>query len=181
MKRTKLFIITLLMVLSTMLFSGCAIAKMPVPSVKEGRFNFSFTYEINGEEKNYSGVYVCKYDGSYVSAFDMGDGVDWTAYVEGVGEEPEIAIHTNDDGVIYVGFWLYPGYFMADPNYLDYTPDANLFIVYHDDGPNGMKIRSDIDFMAEYGIRLISYTYDEPIENSYEYKSTFGRLDLNIN
>jgi hypothetical protein len=44
-----------------------------------------------------------------------------------------------------------------------------------------MKISSDIDFMAEYGIRLISYTYDEPIENSYEYKRTFGRLDLNIN
>ena len=181
MRKLKIWIVASLVMFSALFFSGCTIAKMPVPSVKEGRFNFSFTYEINGEEKNYSGVYVCKYDGSYVSAFDTGDGVVWTAYVEGVGEEPEIAIHTNDDGVIYVGFWLYPGYFMADPNYLDYTPDANLFIVYHGDGPNGMKISSDIDFMAEYGIRLISYTYDEPIENSYEYKRTFGRLDLNIN
>ena len=181
MRKLKIWIVASLVMLSTLFFSGCAVAKMPVPRVKEGCFNFSFTYEINGEERNYSGVYVCKYDYSYVSAFDKGDGVNWTAYVEGVGEDPEIAIHTNDDGVIYVGFWLNPGYFMADPDYLDYTPDANLFIVYHGDGPNGIKISSDIDFMAEYGIRLISYTYDEPIENSYEYKYTFGRLDFNIN
>ena len=74
MRKLKIFIVTCLAMLSTLFFSGCAIAKMPVPSVKEGRFNFSFTYEINGEEKTYSGVYVCKYDASYVSAFDRGGG-----------------------------------------------------------------------------------------------------------
>ena len=58
MRKLKIFILTCLVMLSTLFFSSCTIAKMPVPSVKEGRFNFSFTYEINGEEKNYSGVYV---------------------------------------------------------------------------------------------------------------------------
>ena len=180
MKRFKKLVIVMIMLIITSLFSGC-FTKMPEPEIKEGRFNFSFTYEINGEEKTYSGVYVCKYDGSYASAFGMGDGIDWKGYVENVGEEPEIPIHTNEDGVIYVGFWLYPGYFMADPDYLNYKPTANLFIVYHSDDPDDIRISSDLDFMAEYGVRLISYTYDEPIENSYEDKLTFGRLDFNIN
>ena len=182
MRKLKIFIVVSFMMLSTLFLSGCALKKMPVPSVKEGRFNFSFTYEINGEEETYSGVYVCKYDGAYASAFGLGTGVDWIGYVENVGEEPEIAIHTNDDGVIYVGIWFYPGYFMADPNYRDYSePSANLFIVYHSDDPDDITISSDLDFMAEYGVRLISYTYDKPIENSYEDKLTFGRLDFNIN
>ena len=181
MRKLKIWIISCLLMLSTLSFSSCALTKMSVPSVKEGRFNFSFTYEINGEEKTYSGVYVCKYGGSYSSAFGLDTGVDWIGYVENVGKEPEIAIHTNDDGVIYVGFWLYPGYLMADPDYRNYTPTANLFIVYHGDDPDELKISGDIDFMAEYGIRLISYTYDEPIENSYEDKLTLGRLDFNIN
>ena len=182
MKKLKTFIMTFIMVFAMVILSGCAVTKMPVPSVKEGRFNFSFTYEINGAEETYSGVYVCKYDGSYASAFGLGTGVNWIGYVENVGENPEIAIHTNDDGVIYVGLWFYPGYFMADPDYFDYeAPSANLFIVYHSDDPENITISSDLDFMAEYGVRLISYTYDKPIENSYEDKLTFGRLDFNIN
>ena len=64
MRKLKIWIVASLVLLSTLFLSGCAVAKMPVPSVKEGRFNFSFTYEINGEEKNYSGVYGCKYDDS---------------------------------------------------------------------------------------------------------------------
>ena len=74
MKKLKTFIMTFVMVFATVIFSGCALKKMPVPSVKEGRFNFSFTYEINGEKETYSGVYVCKYDGSYASAFGLGTG-----------------------------------------------------------------------------------------------------------
>ena len=31
--------------------------------VKEGRFDFSLTYEVDGEVKTYTGVYVCEYDG----------------------------------------------------------------------------------------------------------------------
>ena len=88
MKKLKRFIMIFVMVFTTVILSSCALKKMPVPSVKEARFNFSFTYEINGEEETYSGVYVCKYDGTYASVFGFGTGVDWIGYVENVGEEP---------------------------------------------------------------------------------------------
>ena len=182
MRKLKMLVVAVFMAFAMAVLSGCVtVAKMPVPSVKEGRFNFSVTYEINGEVKTYSGVYVCKYNGSYLSAFRDG-GVDWIGYIENTNSESEIAIQRNEDGVIYIGLGFYPGYFMADPDYFDYeAPSANLFIVYHSDDPDDITISSDLDFMAEYGVRLISYTYDEPIENSYEDKLTLGRLDFNIN
>ena len=62
MKKIKLSICVVLLTMFTSFLSGCA-AVVLLPKVKEGRFNFSVTYEINGEEKTYSGVYVCKYDG----------------------------------------------------------------------------------------------------------------------
>ena len=35
-------------------------------TIKKAQFNFSVTYEIDGEEKIYSGIYVCEYDGIYL-------------------------------------------------------------------------------------------------------------------
>ena len=64
MKKIKLFICVLLVTILSSLFSGCATI-MPIPEIKEGRFDFSVTCEINGEETSFSGVYVCKYEGAY--------------------------------------------------------------------------------------------------------------------
>ena len=57
MKKMKLFICVLFVTILSSLFSGCATI-MPIPEIKEGRFDFSVTCEINGEEKTFSGVYV---------------------------------------------------------------------------------------------------------------------------
>ena len=46
MKKLKTFIMIFVMVFGMVILSGCAATKMPVPSVKEGRFHFSFTYSI---------------------------------------------------------------------------------------------------------------------------------------
>ena len=183
MKKIKKLIVVTFMTFVTMLLSSCTtLTKMAVPEVKEAEFSFSVTYEINGEEKTYSDVYVCKYEGSYVSAFGDGGGIDWTGYIESTKGMPEVAIQTNDDGVIYIGLGFYPEYFMREPGFEDCEiPDYTLYIVYHSDDPDMVSIDRDIDFMEKYGIRIISYTYDKPIENSYEDKLTFGRLDFNIN
>lgn len=56
MNRLKKFCFCLIVfTLMPMLFSSCS-AKMPVPTITEGRFDFSVTYELNGEEKTYCGV-----------------------------------------------------------------------------------------------------------------------------
>ena len=183
MKKIKKLIVVTLMALVTTLLSSCTtLAKMSVPEVKEAKFNFSVTYEINGEEKTYSDVYVCKYEGSYVSAFGNGGGIDWNGYIESTKGTPDVAIQTNDEGVVYIGMNFYPEYFMREPGFEDREiPDYTLYIVYHSDDPDMVSIDSSIDFMEQYGIRVINFSYDTPIENSYEEKITFGRLDFSIN
>ena len=79
MKKYKKFSIVLLIITATVLLSGC-VGKVPVPRVEEGRFAFSVTYEVDGEEKTYSGVYVCKFDG--VLTTFVGDSVEWKEYIE---------------------------------------------------------------------------------------------------
>ena len=179
MKKIRLFVVLLLIFVFLSSLSGCS--KVPVPSVKEGRFNFSVTYEIGGEEQTISGVYVCKLVDTYVSL--VGNGRVWSGYIENGSSEPEVAIQTNNDGVIYIGLGFFPEYFMSDPNYENsLAPEPTLYIVYHQsDDPSSVRIDSELDFMAQYGIRLISYEYDNPITNNYEDEWTFSRIDFNIN
>lgn len=182
MNRLKKFCFCLIVfTLMPMLFSSCS-AKMPVPTITEGRFDFSVTYELNGEEKTYCGVYVCKFDGVYVSW--SGNGRDWSGYIENGNGEDEIAIQTNEDGIIYIGFDFRPEYFMADPSYADsLPPEPTLYIIYHSDGSDNLNIDNEdsVDFMAKYGVRIISYDVADPIENTYKEKWSFGRFDFSIN
>ena len=181
MKGQRILIITLLLTLLVAFFSGCAV-KIPVPEVREGRFNFSVTYEVNGEEKTYSGVYVCKFEGVHKSVY--GGGRDWSGYIENDEENGMIAIQTNEERVIRLAFHLSPEYIMADPDFelFEYEiPAPSLALVYHSDDPNSQVIETGIDFMSEYGVRIISYDYPEPIENTYEEKWEFGRMEIGIN
>lgn len=180
MKVFKKAVAILVLVLFSSILSGC-IARLPVPEIKEGRFNFSFTYEMNGEEITYNGVYICEFDGIYTSC--NGAGRDWTGHIEGLGRADDVLIQTNNDGNIYIGFAFCPDYLMGDPYYADYEPytEPTLYIAYHSDDPNSMMYDSELDFMAEYGIRIISYDYPEPIENKYENKLRFGRFHFSIN
>ena len=181
MKRLKKFVAVVILVITTSLFSGC-LAKLPVPEIKDGRFNFSFTYEMDGEIQTYSGVYVCKYDGVYVSC--VGKGREWSGYIENLEGSIDIPIITNSDGVIYVAFNFRPEYFMGDPEYADYEVGAPwLYILYNDDDPDVFSIDNEdtLDFMAVYGVRILSYYYDEPIENTFKTKWSNGRFEFNIN
>ena len=172
MKKQRFIIVTLLMMLIASLFSGCAV-KMPVPEVEEGRFNFSVTYEVNGEEKTYSSVYVCKYDGIRV-AID-GKARMWDSYIENANGARTLDVLTNDEGVIRIDFNFNPQYFMADPaSILFETPAPSLLMEYHSEDPNFISFTDEIDFYKDYGVKIISYEYAEPIENNYQEKWSFA-------
>ena len=51
---------------------------------------------------------------------------------------------------------------MGDPEYANYTPLIRAELWYPDEQTD------DIERIAEHGVKLISYEYDEPIENSYK-------------
>lgn len=178
MKKIKVLFTTLLMVTMTIFFSGC-VAEIAVPEVKEGRFNFSITYEINGEQKTYTGVYVCEYDG--VLTTFLGSGLEWTGYIENE-KERDVPIQTNEDGIIYINCGLFPEYFMDDPNAIYYeAPSPNLFMIYNDSNEEMLHITSEEEEILQYGVKLISYEYDAPIENSFKEKLTFSRFEPSIN
>ena len=160
--------------------TGCAV-KLPVPEVTEGRFDFSVTYEVNGEEKTYSGVYVCKYEGICVTF--VRSSREWDGYIEGTNSDTFVAVQTTvDNVVIYIDFGFYPEYFMSDPDYIVQKPQATLFVECIDSETGEVTILGDEEEIFEnYGIKLISYYYAEPIENSYKTQWSFGHFEPGIN
>ena len=178
MSNPKIIAVIFLMIISTAFLSGC-VAKVPIPQIKDGRFNFSVTYEVNGEEKTYSGVYVCKFDGVYITL--VGSGIEWEGYIENE-EEIDLPIHTNSDGVIYLNFGFFPEYFMSAPDAEYYgVPEPSLYMIYHDSDPDEFEITGEQDVIEGYGVRIISYEYADPIENVYEEQLSFGDFEPSIN
>jgi hypothetical protein len=175
-----MFAVIILTIMIMLITTGCAV-KEAVPEVTEGRFDFSATYELNGVEKTYSGVYVCKYKGIYVTF--VGSSRMWDGYIEDSDYDTTIAIqHTDDNCTIYIDFGLYPEYFMADPDYVDYKPETNLYVEYvNDETGEFFLITDEKEIFEKFGVKLISYHYADPIDNNYTSKWSYGHFEPGIN
>ena len=95
------------------------------PTVREGRFNFSVTYEFDGETKTISGIYECKYAGTSF-ALDGGAHRSWEGRIKGDEVEDRTVIGTTENGdTIELVLALIPEYFM-DGNRADFSNDRFL-------------------------------------------------------
>ena len=178
MKTIKKIALILLLISALTALSGCVVT-MPMPEIEEGRFDFSFTYEINGELKTYHGVYVCKFDG--VQTTMLASSLDWDEYVENE-KEIDIPIQTNEEGVVYINGGFVPEYFMGDPYLTEYdAPTPNLYMIYHGSTSEDLNITSDEEIIAELGVKLIGWEYADPIENSFKEKTTLSHFEPTIN
>lgn len=161
MKKTISVLIFIFVILSAL--TSCGIT-VPRPEIKEGRFNISVTYEHNGEIKTSKSVYICEYDG--INWFNInGDPcVIWKESFEGDIKDGGVLpiCNTDDGGELYISLLLYPEYFMGDPEYADFDPIVSAEIFYSDRQIN------DAEIIAEYGVKLIGYECDKPIENTYK-------------
>ena len=108
----KIISILLLTVVLTLALTSCGI-HVPRPEIKKEEFDFSVTYEINGETKTVSGVLVCEYDGTSWS-LDGGYNRSWkgtiTGVESGIGYETKIGT-TEDGGEIIIAYGFNPSYF----------------------------------------------------------------------
>ena len=160
--------------------SGCG--TLTEPTIKEGRFNFSVAYEIHGEVNTVSSVFVCKFTESGVLL--DGNYIHWDSYIENSEIEelfPEnhyncIIVDVNEYGTIYLDLNLHAEYFMSEPAYKDsrsYAP--YLFIEYNEQKAEELESygTKDPNVLESYGAKIISYVYDEPIENTYKEKTGF--------
>ena len=161
--------ISVLLLLSLCL-SGCGLT-VPRPEIKEGAFDFSITYELYGEEKTFSAVFKCEFDGTSWS-LDGGYGRDWKSWTEGdyEGDDTYSAIigKTEDGGDIILFFGIYPEYFMNDPACDRGEPEPSIYISYpeNENGESGLvNIPEEVEALC--GAKIISYKYASPIENSF--------------
>ena len=178
MKIKKLFITVLLLFSLLTTFTGCF--RSPEPTVKEGEFNFSITYEVDGEVKTVASVFRCEFVDS-VMALDA-PYVEWDTSI--LDNDLAVRLEENrgylllkecDDGIIYLDLNLSAKYFMSDPNYNNSNNSENgisprLFIEYNQTKGEelGEWWAEDATVLSSYGVRVISYEYDAPIENTYK-------------
>lgn len=174
-KIISVFMLALILVSS---FSGCSdiIDWMEYPEITESKFNFSVTYELNGEQKTISGVYACKFEGVSVS---FGATRIWEGEIENsnIEDENRYEIASNKDIVVYLDLGLIPEYFMSDPAYVpegnvdsNGVPMPSLFVVNVDISQPMLSYDAEQQLLADYGAKIISYEYDKPIENVYRKK-----------
>ena len=123
----KLLTCIVLIVFLVSMFTACQ--KAPDPTVKEGKFDFSVTYEVDGVEMTVSSVYVCEFE---EAGWGLGGWyINWKQYIEDselanrLGEtRGYLLLKTIDDGEIYLDFNLSAKYFLADPRF-DYNYDTD--------------------------------------------------------
>ncbi len=156
----------LLSAMTLLMITGCALT-MPAPEIKEGKFDVSVTYEINGEEKTLDLVYVCAYDGVDWTM----EGVSyraWNGHFEGYGDGDVIEISQTEDGAkIALCILIYPEYFMGEPDFGHFAPFTLINVISYEDGVE--MIEDDQELIAEeYGVRAIDIKFDEPIQNSFK-------------
>ena len=165
MKRI-LSVLLLVLMLASML-SSCGL-QVPRPEIKTGEFNFSVTYEFNGEITTLSGVYVCEYNGTYWS-LDGGYHRDWKGYIKDGTTEEIIKLATADDGgIVELNLHFDPKHFMGDSYWAEDDPFSPWMSIRLED-EEGLTFENDADIIAEtYGARIISFEYDEPIKNTFK-------------
>ena len=149
-------------------FMGIFIS-IPKPEIKNGEFDFALTYEVDGEEKKIEGTYVCKFDGTSRNL----DGVsrDWTGYIKDHDNYTEYEIKTTDEGVIMVSLDIRPEFFMSDPDYIDsydIVPEPYVFITSGDPTIEDPTNEVTFDYYSGDDVKIVSFEYDEPIENTYK-------------
>ena len=164
MKRKWCILLGLLMLVR--MLAGCGL-DVPRPEIQTGEFNFSVTYEFNGEIKTMSGVYICEYDG-IDWALDGGYYRVWKGYIKDGTTEEVIRLETaTDGGIAELNLVFDPGHFMGD-DYMDGAEPFEPSFTVRQENDDGLSFENRADHIAEtYGARIISYEYDEPIKNTF--------------
>ena len=166
MKSKKLFLPTIILavaILATVVYSIISSIAFK-PAITEGEFPFSITYELDGERVTIEDVYKVHYvrnDGyadtkSRVYAGELkSSGEDDTLYTLKKDENTRVELWTH----------FYADYLMGDTEY-DYFDDEPFEprIYYYDAQETEYH---DEETLAAQGVKLISFKYPTPIENSF--------------
>ena len=162
MKNKKLFLPTIILTVAILLtMISVVVAGIALkPKVTEGEFPFSITYELDGETVTIKDVYKVHYEKlrGYKSRVYSGE-------IGNRGEDNTIYNLKKDDvGRVELWTHFHPDYLMGDSEYDYYDDEAFEPRIYYYD-MNEAEF-SDEETLLKYGVKLVSFEYPEPIENS---------------
>ena len=152
-------------------FTGVFLS-VPKPEIKEGEFDFALTYEVDGETKKIEGTYVCKFEG--VSRALDGVGRDWKGYITDHDDSASYELKITDEGTIKVDLDICSEFFMSDPQYEmivsseQTKPEPYVYITSGDPSTEEPSNVVSFDLYEGDDVKIISFEYDEPIENIYK-------------
>jgi hypothetical protein len=135
------------------------------PTVSEMEFPFSITCEIDGETQMVEGVYVA----SFTSHGGYADSTQriYNGIIVGREDPLDTTYLLNDEGSIYLYTNLYAAYLLGDPTY-DYFDNSEFRPeLAYCDPDTGEYL--DEQSMAQKGIKLVSWDYPQPVENTFVY------------
>lgn len=165
MKNKKCFLTTIIIVVAILAIAIYSVVSSIAfkPTVTEGEFPFSITYELDGERVTIEDVYKVRYVGN--------DGYADTKSRVYVGE----LLSSGEDNTLYtlkkdantrVELWthFYADYLMGDPEYVYFDDETFEPKIYYYDA-NETEYHDEETLLAQ-GVKLISFEYPTPIENS---------------
>jgi hypothetical protein len=165
MKNKKLFLSTVILVVAIFVIAVYSVVSSLAfkPTVTEKEFPFSITYELDGETVTVEDVYKVRY------VREDGNTDKYRVYVGEIGDSGEE--NTNytlkQDQNTRIELWthLYPDYLMGDTecDYFDEEPFEPR--IYYYDAEE--QEYSDEETLLAQGVKLISFEYPTPIENSF--------------
>ena len=166
MKNKNLFLPTIILavaILATVVYSVISSIAFK-PTVTEGEFPFSITYELDGETVTIRDVYKAR----YVKNVGYADtkGRMYVGEIGDMGEGNTVYTLKNDDNT-RVELWthFFPDYLMGDAEYDYFDDEAFEPRIYYYDSEETEYY--DEETLSAQGVKLISFEYPEPIENSF--------------
>lgn len=165
MKDKKLFLPAIILAVAVFVMAVYSVISSIAlkPTITEADFPFSITYELDGKTVTIKDVYKVRYAGNggyadtktctYVG--EIGDRGEDTLYVLKRGKNTRLELWTH----------FYPDYMMGDSEY-DYFDEEPFEprIYYYDENETEYF---DEETLLKQGVKLISFEYPEPIENSF--------------
>lgn len=147
---------------------GCnPVGKIPSPITKSAEFHFKLEYELNGKLIIVSDVLVCEYKGiSYNSS--VGWHRVYDKHLASNKKKKDIQLLELEDGLKLYYYTGYPAYYLGDSIVKNVDEFNTVYSSKNDDRSSGSEKIYNNKTYEDFGIKLINWSIDSPIENSFK-------------
>lgn len=166
MKNKKLFLLAIILAVAILAIAVYSVVSNLAfkPSITEGEFPFSITYELDGETVTVNDVYKAHYvrNGGYADS----KGRVYVGEIGDMGEDTTVYTLKKDaNGRIELATRFYADYLMGDTEYDYFDYEAFEPRIYYYDSEETEYY--DEETLSAQGVKLVSFEYPTPIENSF--------------